>query len=166
AGRLRQARRAVRCARGVVRLGDPAVQHDHLDGPTHSERAALVCAVRARGHRRAHSRQGGGFQAQGPVGRRNGAAGIRTQGWQALHRRRGGRAGPRLRPLSPIALPEGGTARNLVSLLLGVIGKSCSKPPYVTVCLLFAGNNFVRWVKYRSAPPETLWRPSILRYSE
>src|SRR5262249_314887 len=69
-------------------------QHDDVDGPTHSQRAAVVCAVRAGGHRRAHSRQGGGLQAQGPVGRRNGAAGIRTQGWQALHRRRGGRAGP------------------------------------------------------------------------
>jgi len=26
----------------VVRLGDPAVQHDDVDGPTHSERAALA----------------------------------------------------------------------------------------------------------------------------
>src|SRR5262249_35010593 len=60
-------------------------------------------AVRAGSHRRAHSRQGGGLQAQGPVGRRNGAAGIRTQGWQALHRRTGGRAGRMIfsRYLSP-----------------------------------------------------------------
>src|SRR5262245_4799889 len=79
--------------RGVVRFGDPAVQHDHLDGPTHPERVALVRAVRAGGHRRAHSGQGGGLQAQGAVGRRNGAAGIRTQGWQARHSGRGGRAG-------------------------------------------------------------------------
>src|SRR5262245_23251097 len=44
--------------------------------PAHPERVALVRAVRAGGHRRAHSRQGGGFQAQGAVGRRNGATGI------------------------------------------------------------------------------------------
>jgi len=33
AGGLRQTSRAVRCPWRVIRLGDPAVQHDDLDGP-------------------------------------------------------------------------------------------------------------------------------------
>ncbi len=40
------------------------------------ERAAFLRPIRAGGHRRAYSRQGRGFQAQGPMGRRDGAAGL------------------------------------------------------------------------------------------
>jgi site-specific DNA recombinase len=45
-------------------------QQFKLDGPDDPERAAFVCPVRARGHRRAHPRQDRGFQAQGHLGRR------------------------------------------------------------------------------------------------
>ena len=74
AGGFRQAGRAVRCPRGLVRLGHPAVQYHHLDGAANPERAALLCPVRARGDRRAHPRQDRGLEAEGIVGRRHGAA--------------------------------------------------------------------------------------------
>jgi DNA invertase Pin-like site-specific DNA recombinase len=44
-----------------------AVQYNYLDGTTDPERAAVVRAVRARGHGRAHPRQDRGVEAQGHV---------------------------------------------------------------------------------------------------
>ena len=52
-------------ARRLLRLGDPALQHHHLDGPADAERAAVLRPVRARGHRRAHPRQDRRLQAKG-----------------------------------------------------------------------------------------------------
>ena len=37
-------------------LGDAAVQYHHFDGAPHAQFVVVVCAVRARGHRRAHPR--------------------------------------------------------------------------------------------------------------
>ena len=39
-----------------LRVGHPAVQHHDVDGPADAEHAAVVRPVRARAHRRAHSR--------------------------------------------------------------------------------------------------------------
>src|SRR5215510_12036506 len=72
-------------------LADFAKLVELLDGPPDAQRAAVVCAIRARGHRRAHPRQDRCLQAQRAVGRRNGAAWLRTQGWQTSDRR--GRSG-------------------------------------------------------------------------
>ena len=41
----------------VLCFGDAAVQHDDLDGALDPQRAVVLRAARARGHRRAHSRQ-------------------------------------------------------------------------------------------------------------
>src|SRR5205814_2313075 len=41
----------------LVRFGDTAVQHDDIHGTIDPERSAVFCAIRARGHRGAHSRQ-------------------------------------------------------------------------------------------------------------
>ena len=79
-GRLRQAGRTVRSAQRVLRLGDATVQHDDLDGAADPQRAAVVCPVRAGGHLRAHPGQDRRLQAQGPLGRRHGALGLRHQG--------------------------------------------------------------------------------------
>jgi DNA invertase Pin-like site-specific DNA recombinase len=38
----------------LLRLGDPAVQYHHLNGPADPQCAAVLCPVRARGHQRAH----------------------------------------------------------------------------------------------------------------
>ena len=78
AGRFRQDRGSLRCARSVVRRGYGAVQHHHLDGPIDPKRAALVCPVRARGDRRADPRQDRGFQAEGDVDGRRATAGLRS----------------------------------------------------------------------------------------
>ena len=59
----------------LVRLGDAGLQHHHLHGPAHAQRAAVLRAVRARGHGRAHPRQdrrlaagrGCGWAARHPV---------------------------------------------------------------------------------------------------
>ena len=45
-------------ARGrILRFGHAAVQHDDVDGAPDPQRSAVLCTVRARGHRRAHPRQ-------------------------------------------------------------------------------------------------------------
>jgi hypothetical protein len=43
-------------ARGAS-FGHAAIQHDDLNGALDPQRAVVLCAVRARGHRRAHPRQ-------------------------------------------------------------------------------------------------------------
>src|SRR2546426_4340986 len=48
---------ALRGARGLLRLGDAAVQHDDLHGPTHAQYAPLLRSVRARNRRGAHQGQ-------------------------------------------------------------------------------------------------------------
>src|SRR5215468_1300448 len=53
----RQDRRDPRHEGRVVCVGYAAVQHDDLDGALDPQCPIVVCAVRARGHRRAHSRQ-------------------------------------------------------------------------------------------------------------
>jgi site-specific DNA recombinase len=59
----------------LLRVGHPAVQHHHLDGAADAERPAVLRAVRARGHRRAHPRQDRRQQAQGDVDGRGAALG-------------------------------------------------------------------------------------------
>ena len=39
---------------GVVRVGDPAIQYDELNGAVDAQCAVVVCPVRTRGDRRAH----------------------------------------------------------------------------------------------------------------
>ena len=68
--RLRQDGGNVRRPRGLVRGRNPAVQHDHVDGPTDAQRPAVLRPVRTRGHRRADPGQDRGFKAQGHVDRR------------------------------------------------------------------------------------------------
>ena len=46
-GRLRQARRTVRYPQGLFCTGHPAVQHHHLDGAADTERAVVICPIRA-----------------------------------------------------------------------------------------------------------------------
>jgi site-specific DNA recombinase len=44
-------------AEGVsLRCRNPAIQHDNFDGKANFQRAALIRTIRARGHRRTHSR--------------------------------------------------------------------------------------------------------------
>jgi site-specific DNA recombinase len=78
-GRLRQNGRDVRCARGVLCGGDPAVQHHHLDGQADAECVALFRPVRAGGYRRAHPRQNRSLQAQGHVDGRCSSAGYEAR---------------------------------------------------------------------------------------
>ena len=80
ARRLRQARRAVRRARRLVRLGHPAVQHHDLHGPADAQRAALLRAVRAGGHGRAHPRQDRRLEEEGHLDGRPRAARIPGRG--------------------------------------------------------------------------------------
>src|SRR5271168_3797324 len=54
ARRFCPARRALRRAECVIRLGDAAIQYDELDGTAHTQRAVVLCPVRAGGHRRTH----------------------------------------------------------------------------------------------------------------
>src|SRR5437016_6530888 len=61
-------------AQRVFRIGHPAVQHHDFDGAADTERAAVICPVRARGHLRAHPGQDRRLQAQGSLGRRHGTA--------------------------------------------------------------------------------------------
>ena len=65
-----------------------------LDGPPDAERAAVVRAVRARGHGRAHPRQDRGLEAQGHVDGRVRAPGLRRQGPRAGRERGRGNDGP------------------------------------------------------------------------
>jgi hypothetical protein len=106
--RLRTHVGGLRAAPGLVRLGDPAVQHGDVDGPSHPERPALVRPVRARHDRRAHARQDGRCAPQGEVGRRPSGDRLRRgPRWAPPGRERaGGRLGPRgIRPL-----PQGAVA--------------------------------------------------------
>ena len=88
AGRLRQAGRGVRPPRGHLRLGDAVVQHDHVDGPADAEHPALVRPVRARGHRRAHPRQGRRQPQEGHVDGRGAALRLPRREPEAGGRRR------------------------------------------------------------------------------
>ena len=66
-------------ARGQLQRRHPADQLGHLDGATHVERTAVLCAVRARGHGRTHPRQDCRRQAQGDVDGRRAAPGLRRR---------------------------------------------------------------------------------------
>ena len=103
--------------RRVVRRGHPAVQHHHLDGPADAQRAAVVRAVRARGHRRAHPRQDRGLQAQGHVDGRRAAARLRRA--RAAAGRQSGRSRDRQAHLSSATwnwAASGCSARNSTSV--------------------------------------------------
>src|SRR6188472_2438055 len=77
-----------------------AVQHDNVDGAFDPQRSAVLCAVRARGHRRAHPRQDRRFETERNVDGRRAAAGVSGAGPQAPHRRqRGGNRSLDLPPL-------------------------------------------------------------------
>ena len=80
ARRLRPHRRAVRPAQRQLRQRHPGVQHHQQHGPADAERAALLRAVRARGHRRAHPRQDRRLQGAGHVDGRQPAARLRPAG--------------------------------------------------------------------------------------
>ena len=73
---LRPHHGAVRPARGKLRLGHTAVQHDQLDGAAHLEHPAVIRPVRAGDHLRAHPGQDVGGAAQGKVGRGPACAGV------------------------------------------------------------------------------------------
>ena len=53
--------------RCVVHLGDPAVQHHHLDGTAHPQCPALLRPIRARTHGRAHPGQDRRVEAERPL---------------------------------------------------------------------------------------------------
>ena len=55
ARRLRQTGRAAGCGRRLLRLGDAVIQYRDQHGPADAQRVAELCAVRARGDRRAGS---------------------------------------------------------------------------------------------------------------
>ncbi len=113
AGRFRQDRRRVRCARRLVRLGDAAVQHDDVDGPADAQHAALVRPVRARDRRRAHPRQDRGVEGQGHVDGRHHSARLRRQGPQAGRQRGRGRDGAHdLSSAMPSLAPSPSSRRN------------------------------------------------------
>ena len=81
--RFLQARRVVRAQRRLVRQRHAAVQHVDLDGAADAEHAALLRAVRARGHRRAHPGQVRGLASEGHVDGRVRSARLRREGPQA-----------------------------------------------------------------------------------
>ena len=58
----------------VIRVGDPAIQHDELDGASDAQCAVVLCPVRAGGHRRTHSRQDRRIEEEGHVDGRQCAA--------------------------------------------------------------------------------------------
>jgi len=84
AHRFCQDRRDPRCAGRVFCFGHPAVQHDDLDGAPDAEHSVVLCAVRARGHRRAYPRQDRRFEKEGDVDGRGAAAGYRVRDWRLV----------------------------------------------------------------------------------
>ena len=76
--RLRPHHGDLREARRLLRLGHPAVQHDHLHGPADPEHPALLRPVRAGDHLRADARQDRRGAAQGQVVRRDGRSSATT----------------------------------------------------------------------------------------
>jgi len=68
----------------VYCFGHPAVQHDDLDGAPDAEHSVVLCAVRARGHRRAYPRQDRRFEKEGDVDGRGAAAGYRVRDWRLV----------------------------------------------------------------------------------
>ncbi len=109
ARRFCQDRRDLRRAGRVVRLGDPGVQHHHVDGAADAERAAVLRPVRARGHRRAHPRQDRRLEEEGHVDGRLRAARLSRQRPDARHR---GSRGEIVRTIFAIYL-ELGTVRRV-----------------------------------------------------
>ena len=73
AGGFRQAGRGVRPERRDLRLGHAVVQHHHVDGAADAEHPAQLRPVRARGHGRAHPRQGRRQPQEGHVDGRGAA---------------------------------------------------------------------------------------------
>jgi len=84
----------------LVCFGDAAVQHDDLDGAPDPQCFVVLCAVRARGHRRAHPRQDRRLKKEGDVDGRGPAARVSGARPQAGHRRQRGRT--RALDLSPL----------------------------------------------------------------
>ena len=85
----------------------PVLQHHHQHGAADAQCAALLRAVRARGHRRAHPRQDRGLAQARHVDGRLRAARLRRQGPQAGGERgRGGDRAPHLRALRPDRLGD------------------------------------------------------------
>ena len=80
ARRLRPHGRALRPAWRQLRQRHPGVQHHQQHGAADPERAALLRAVRARGHRRAHPRQDRRLQGPRHVDGRQPAARLRPAG--------------------------------------------------------------------------------------
>ncbi len=68
-----------RQGRRVIRQRNPGVQYDDQHGPADAERAALLRPVRAGGHQRTHPRQGRGFEEEGHVDGRPGAARLQAR---------------------------------------------------------------------------------------
>src|SRR5262244_1398298 len=88
-------------ARGAsLRFGDAAVQHDDLDGALDPECSVVLCAVRARGHRRTHSRQDRRLEKKRDVDGWRPTARLSGAKRQAHHRRR--RGGNRPLHFSPL----------------------------------------------------------------
>ena len=101
AGGFRKNRRNLRRGGRLVRLGHPAIQHHDLDGAPYPQCPFVLCAVRARGHRRADPRQDRRLQAEGHVDGRLGTDRLRPQGPHPHHQRNRGPDRPNdLRPLS------------------------------------------------------------------
>ena len=76
AARLRPDDGDVRAAQRVVRLGDAALQHVHVDGAADVEHAAVVRPVRAGDDLRADAGQDRGRPAEGEMDRRDADAGL------------------------------------------------------------------------------------------
>ena len=107
--RLRQDRRHFRQAFRLLCVGHPAVQHHVVDGAPDAQYPAVVCPVRARGHRRAHPRQDRGLQEEGHVDGRPALARLRRQRPEA-HRQR--RRKPRRSDTSSGATPNSSRSGN------------------------------------------------------
>ena len=86
AGRLRQARRAIRRTPRLLHLGDPSFQHHDQHGTAHSQHAAFVRAVRARDYGRAHPGQSRRFKEEGHLDGRRGSIRLSGGKSRASHR--------------------------------------------------------------------------------
>jgi hypothetical protein len=100
ARRFCQDRRDPRRERCLICFGDAAVQHDELDGASDPQCVVVLCAVRARGHRRANPRQDRRLKTERNMDGRGAAARLSGAGAQAGHHRQ--RGGTRALDLSPL----------------------------------------------------------------
>ena len=67
----------LRATWGQLSIGHSAAEHDQLFGTINFKYSVVVCAVRARAHRRPHERQNVSGEAERQVGRRHPGAGVR-----------------------------------------------------------------------------------------